>query len=878
MTFPDRQQPVGARDAAVRDFAERVEYGQRAKLGVESIFVGVVALCWSLFQLWFSSPLPYVFNVGILNDSQARLIHLAFALLLAFVIAPAGKRAADRVPFYDWLIGFGAVAICLYGLVFYDELVRRAGQPTPLDLLIAGLGILLVLEATRRSMGPFLVAVAVIFLFYSYFGRAMPEVLQHRGASLTRILEHQWLDTQGIFGVPLGASTAFVFVYVLFGTMFNKAGAGHYIMQLSLAFLGHLRGGPAKVAVVSSGLNGLISGSALANVVASGIFTIPLMKRTGMSGIKAGAVETSASINGQIMPPVMGAAAFIMVEYVGIPYADVVRHAFLPAAVSYISLFYIVHLEALKLGVQPASRAQFRPAKALLLRYGLGISGSLMTLGSIYYLVRGIQLGFGNLAPLALAVVIAALYLTALLVSARHPDLAQEDPEGALESLPEGWVVARSGLHLLIPVIVLVWCLIVIRLSPGLAAFWATVSVIGILVTQGPIKRLLRRESGLGEAVADGCRAVVEGLVLGARNMVGVALATATAGVVVGTVTLTGLGLMMTDAVGLLSGGNLYLVLIFTALVTLILGCGVPTTANYILVASLMAPVIVELGSEAGVAIPLIGVHLFVFYFGIMADSTPPVGLGAYAAAAISGESPIRTAVQASIYSLRTAILAFVLVFNPELLLIGIESFWHGLSVAVASVAGCLVFATATLNYWMVRNRWWETLLLLFVSLALIYPAGWLDLLYEKYDRLPPSALMSEVEAAPADARLVVRFEGTTIEGETVSRLASLRLGPKAAAVERLAYSGLDVSSAGESLRVAQVRFASYAARVRLEPGYLVTAVYRKAERPSPSFVYVIALILLGGVALAQVGRLRPERRPFPFRRKAEPDPVEEGS
>ncbi|NIA72269.1 TRAP transporter permease [Pelagibius litoralis] len=876
MTFPDRQQPVGAKEAAIRDFAEQAEYGQRAKLGVEGLLVGFVALCWSLFQLWFSSPLPYVFNVGIFNDSQARLIHLAFALFLAFAIAPATKRAIDRIPFYDWLIGFGAVAVCLYGLVFYDDLVRRAGQPISLDLLIAGLGILLVLEATRRSMGPFLVAVAVIFLLYSYFGRAMPEVLQHRGASVTRILEHQWLDTQGIFGVPLGASTAFVFVYVLFGTMFNKAGAGHYIMQLSLAFLGHLRGGPAKVAVVSSGLNGLISGSALANVVASGIFTIPLMKRTGMSGIKAGAVETSASINGQIMPPVMGAAAFIMVEYVGIPYADVVRHAFLPAAISYVSLFYIVHLEALKLDIEPMCHQQIRPAKALLLRYGLGISGSLMVLGSIYYLVLGIQLGFGSLAPLVLAAVIGALYLTALSVSARHPDLPPENPDGALAALPQGWEVARSGLHLLIPVIVLVWCLIVIRLSPGLAAFWATVSVMAILVTQEPLKRLLRRERGLAAAFANGCRAVVEGLVLGARNMVGVALATATAGIVVGTVTLTGLGLMMTDAVGLLSGGNIYLVLIFTALVTLILGCGVPTTANYILVASLMAPVIVELGSEAGVAIPLIGVHLFVFYFGIMADSTPPVGLGAYAAAAISGESPIRTAVQASVYGLRTAILAFVLVFNPELLLIGIQSLWHGLAVAVASIAGCLMFAAATLNYWMVRNRWWETVVLLFVSVALIYPAGWLDLLYEKYDALPPSALMREAEAAPADARLVVRFQGTSIEGETVSRLASLRLGPKADGAARLAHSGLHVSTGAEQVRVTQVRFASYAARLRLESGYRITAVYRAAQRPSPGFVYIIALVLLAGVAFSQVQRLQPERRPFPFRRKPEPDPAEE--
>jgi TRAP transporter 4TM/12TM fusion protein len=858
-------------DADIREFAERVEYGQRARHGVEGWIVAAAALAWSLFQLWFSSPLPYFLNIGIFNDSEARLIHLAFAVFLAFAIAPASRRASGRVPIHDWAIGSAAVAACLYGLVFYDELAARAGQPILADLLVASLGIVLVLEATRRTMGPFLMAVAIAFLLYSYFGREMPEVLQHRGASVTRILEHQWLDTQGVFGVPLGASTGFVFIYVLFGNMFNKAGAGHYIMQLSLAFLGHLRGGPAKVAVVSSGLNGMISGSALANVVASGIFTIPLMKRTGISGIKAGAIETSASINGQIMPPVMGAAAFIMVEYVGISYAEVVRHALLPAAISYISLFYIVHLEALKLGVEPARRVRLHPVKAVALRYGLGISGTLLVLAGIYYFVRGIAFGFGAFAPYALAVLISGLYLAALLIAARQTDLPPEDSDGPLDRLPEGWEVARTGLHLLIPVIILVWCLIVLRLSPGLAAFWATVSVGAILLTQEPLKRLLRRQRGIGPAFLEGCQTIVEGLVLGARNMVGVALATATAGLIVGTVTLTGLGLMMTDAIGVISGGNIYLVLILTALVTLILGCGVPTTANYVLVATLMAPVIVELGSEAGVAIPLIAVHLFVFYFGIMADSTPPVGLGAYAAAAISGESPIRTAVQASIYSLRTAILAFTLVFNPELLLIGIDSVWHGIAVVVASTGGCLVFAMATINYWMTRSRWWESAALLVVSIALIYPAGWLDLVYDKYQVLPPGALVSQVESAPANSRLVVGFEGTTIEGDPVSRLATLRLGPMDTATERLAQSGLHVAINGDEITITRVDFASYAARLKLEPMFRVAGVYTPASRPSSFYVYALALLLLAGVAASQVRRLQPERRPFPFRRGAQP-------
>lgn len=841
--------------ASIEEFAEAAEFGARANHGIEGRFVGAIALAWALFQLWFASPLPYVFNIFIFNDTQARLIHLAFAIFLAFAVHPLLPRYTKKVPFYDWLLGAVAAAAVLFGLVFYQDLAHRAGQPIFLDLAVSLVGVLLVLEAARRSMGPFLVLVALVFIAYSFAGRYMPEVLQHRGASLTRILEHQWLSSQGIFGVPLGASTAFVFIYVLFGTLFNKAGAGHYIMQLSLAFLGHFRGGPAKVAVVSSGLNGLISGSALANVVATGIFTIPLMKKTGISAVKAGAVETSASINGQIMPPVMGAAAFIMVEYVGIPYVEVIRHAFLPAIISYISLFYIVHLESVKTGLEPTQRADVTPFKKSLLRYGLGISATFIVVGLVYFAVNTITLIAGAYTNFALGVLITVIYGVTLVTSAAHPDLPPENPEDRLESLPGGWEVARTGLHLLIPVIVLVWCLIVARFSPSLAAFWASMSVFIILLTQEPLKRLIRHERGVFRAVANGFSTIVEGLILAARNMVGIALATSVAGMIVGTITLTGLGLMMTDAVGLLSGGNIYLVLVLTALVTLILGCGVPTTANYVLVATLIAPVIVELGSEAGIAVPLIGAHLFVFYFGIMADATPPVGLGAYAAAAISGSSPIATAVQASIYSFRTALLAFVMIFNPEIMLINIDNVWHGIAVAIATTIGVLAFAAGTLNFWIVRNRLWETLVLLLVSVSLVYPAMWLDMVYDKYSERPPQALFSTVEDVVADGRLVVRFEGTSIEGEVVSRIASLRLGPSGSATDRLAFSGLSVLVTDERIAVSQVRFGSYASRVKLEPGFQITEVLVPAERPFSGYVYGMALVLLLLVGLSQRAR-----------------------
>jgi len=838
-------------------YAERTEYGARANDGIEGRLIGAIALAWAAFQLWFASPLPYIFDFAIFNDGQARMIHLGFALFLAFAISPFRAVSALRIPFYDWMLSAAGAFTCLYGLLNYQALAARAGQPILLDLAVAGAGILLVLEATRRTMGPFLVAVALAFLGYSYFGPYMPEVLQHRGASLTRILEHQWLSSQGVFGVPLGASAAFVFIYVLFGTLFNKAGAGHYIMQLTLAFLGHFRGGPAKVAVVSSGLNGLISGSALANVVSTGIFTIPLMKKSGLSGIKAGAIETSASINGQIMPPVMGAAAFIMVEYVGIPYAEVVRHAFLPAIISYISLLYIVHLESLKAGIAPVHREKTFPMKIALLRYGIGISATLVALGGIYYILKLLEIAGGEQSGLLIALFLAALYIASIVLAARHPDLEPEDPSRPITSLPNGWDVARSGLHLLVPVFVLIWTLMILRLSPGLAAFWATLSTLFIMMTQEPLKRLIRRQDGAAAALMEGFGNIVEGLILGARNMVGVALATATAGIIVGTVTLTGLGLMMTDAVGALSGGNIYLVLLLTALVTLILGCGVPTTANYVLVATLMAPVVVELGSEAGVAIPLIAVHLFVFYFGIMADATPPVGLGAYAAAAISGESPLMTAMQAAQYSFRTAILAFVMIFNPEILLIGIESVPHLLLVVVASIVGVLMFAAATLRFWMIANKFWETLALFVVAATLVYPTLWLDLAYPKYKELPPSELVEVVESVPEDGRLVVRFEGMTIEGDPVSRTASLRLGPADSAENRLAYSGLRLSFGARGIRISQVQFGSYAARIKLEPGFELAAINVPADRPNTLIIYLLGFLLLAFVALSQWLRRR---------------------
>jgi len=352
--------------------------GGRKVAGVAGQFIFCVAVGWSLFQLWYASPLPFTLGWGVLNDTEARSLHLGVALLLGFLCFPALKRSSRaRIPALDWALALAAAFAGAYFILFYNELALRPGKPAAIDVVTATVGLVLLLEATRRAVGLPMTILALAFLGYILFGRYLPDVLAHKGASFERMLSHQWLTTEGVFGVALGVSSAYIFIYVLFGAMLDRAGAGNYMMQLSFALLGHLRGGPAKVSVVSSGLNGLISGSSVSNVVSGGIFTIPLMKKAGYGGVKAGAIETMSSVDGQLMPPVMGAAAFLMVEYVGIPYPEICKHAFLPAILSYIALFYIVHLEALKLDMKPLVRRTERTAREKLYGWALGISGTI---------------------------------------------------------------------------------------------------------------------------------------------------------------------------------------------------------------------------------------------------------------------------------------------------------------------------------------------------------------------------------------------------------------------------------------------------------------------------------------------------------------------
>jgi TRAP transporter 4TM/12TM fusion protein len=838
--------------AALEKLVAEADTGGRDPKGAVGRLLLVVAVAWSAFQVWYASPLPFLLRFGVLNDTEARSIHFGFAIFLAFTCYPALKRSRrDRIPITDWVLAIAGAFAASYLFWFYADLATRPGRATWFDNTTALVGIVLLLEATRRALGPPMVVVALVFIAFTFAGPLMPEVIQHKGTSIPRFLDHQWLTTEGVFGIALGVSTNFVFLFVLFGCLLEKAGGGNYMMQISVALLGHLRGGPAKVAVVSSALNGVVSGSSVSNVVSGGIFTIPMMKRTGLSGVKAAAIETASSVNGQIMPPVMGAAAFLMTEYVGIPYSQIVKHAFLPAVISYISLFYIVHLEALKIGGATLKRAGHRTRRERLLWAGIGWSGTIAVICTIYYGILGALALFGSAAGWILTVAGVAIYIALVGYAAKHPDLALDDPSKPIIHLPEPWAVARTGFHFLIPIVVLLWCLMVEELSPGLSAFWATATIMGIVLTQRPLIALARGRPAGGE-VRRGLWELVDGFKLGARNMIGIAIATATAGIVVGTVTLTGLGQMMTDFVEFISGGNVIAMLLLTALICLVLGMGIPTTANYILVATLMAPVVVELGAQAGLAIPLIAVHLFVFYFGIMADITPPVGLASFAAAAIAREDPIKIGFQGSVYALRTAILPFVFIFSPQMLLIDIGNVFEGILIVAMSTIAILLFSAGSMGWFVTRARLWESAVLLVCCFALFRPSFFMDQFYPPYTPAPARQMFEVAEKLPEGARLTFVIEGTNLEGETITKTVSLPMGKPAPGRDRIAATGVRMQALGDRVQIGQIQFGSYAKRTGLETGFTVKHLLLPSDRPSPYLVFIPALLLVGGVAALQ--------------------------
>ena len=643
--------PQDVRDeglAAAQRMKEEEELGLRRLQGWTRYLVPAIALAWSLFQLSLSSWL-------LLDSTYIRAIHLAFAMAIVFLSYPTFRRdihlpglrwlgEKHKIPIADFIIALLATLAALYIALDYEGIANRVGRPSQRDMVVGIFLVIILLEAARRVIGPALPVIASVFTAYVFFGQYMPDFLAFKGVSVSRYVSQISLTTEGIYGIPLSVSARIVFLFVLFGAMLEKAGAGKFFIDLAMSLLGRYKGGPAKAAVLASGLTGIVSGSSIANVVTTGTFTIPLMKKVGYPAKKAAAIEVAVSTNGQLMPPIMGAAAFIIAEYVNISYLEVCKAAAVPAFASYAALFWLTHLEAGKLGMRGLSK----------------------------------------------------------------------------EELPVFFQILRQGLHYLIPIFMLLYELIIPRHSPDLAAFRAILVLMVIMLFQ---RALGRRKYGIsfGQGVKLGVLEILGGMVSGARNMVSVAIATAAAGIIVGVVTM-GLGGLITDIIDTLSMGNLILMLLITAVASLILGMGLPTTANYIVMASLTAPALVTIAEWQGFEVPLIAAHLFVFYFGILADDTPPVGLAAYAASAIAKSDPIPTGLQGFMYDIRTAILPFMFIFNTDMLLIGVDGIGLSLYIFGMTCVGMFAFASATQGWFLVRTRWYEIILLLGVALIMFRP------------------------------------------------------------------------------------------------------------------------------------------------------------
>ena len=731
--------------------------------------VALIAIIWSLFQLWYASPFPFMFNFGMFKGLPARAIHLGFALTLAFLIFPTMR--GGKINFFDILISILGCFCCLYIYFFYDQLVERGGillniQLTesfnfPIELVIGILGILILLEATRRVIGIPLVIIAICFLLFSYFGKYAPEIISHGGLSLKRLVGFQWLDQEAIFGIPIGVSVDFIFLFVLFGALLETAGGGKYFLDLAFAMVGKMRGGPAKAAILGSGMTGLISGSSIANTVTTGTFTIPIMKKTGFSKEKAGAIEVSSSVNGQIMPPVMGAAAFVIASFIGVTYFEVVKHAFLPAIISYIALFYISHLEALKLNL-----------------------------------------------------------------------IGMEEKD-----VPNLKKTFLSGLHFLIPIFVLIYLLVYMRYTASYSIFYATTALVFVNLI-----KLILKENNFKFAIISWYNQTIVGFQKGAINMIGVGIAIATAGIIVGAVGSTGLSTNLIIVIESIAKDNVTILLFLTIILCLLLGMGLPTTANYVVVASLMATVLVDVGNASGFIFPLIAVHLFVFYFGLMADVTPPVGLASYAAAAISGGDPLKTGVQAFWYSLRTGILPIVFLFNHELLLIGIENIWHAIIVIITSLIGILVFTSATQGWFINKLRWYEILIFLVISISFLSPEFVLNKFYPKYNYLN----IEQIQNSVFDPEKEVRIK--------VTRLSEYGERYKLFLIEKNSFDkkfnlkdyGMDLINENNTIVVDNLNWKGKAKKSGIEIGDFISEFkIQNLNRPDKKIVYPIALIFL---------------------------------
>jgi len=812
-------------------------------------FIIYLALTWSLFQLYISSPLVLEYTPW-MNEDVVKRIHLMFAGFLAYLsYLPRKSSPKSYVPITDWIMGF--LLLISIGYIIYAQVLdslafeMRLGTPNQLDLYLSIIGLVLLLEATRRTLGPPLMIVASLALAYAYFGLG-----DYGGASINKIVSHMWITTEGAFGVAIGVSASMVFLFVLFGGLLEQAGAGNYFIRIAFALMGHFRGGPAKAAVVSSAMTGMISGSSIANVVTTGTFTIPLMKKVGFSKEKAGAIECASSVNGQLTPPIMGAAAFLMVEYVGIPFVEIIKHAFLPAMIAYIALVYMVHLEACKAGMKGLPRKYKMTGKAKM----IGVVSVVLVLSFLTWalppIINFIKANSGDNAFSVIVAILAVMYVALLYVASKVPDLETDD----IEELPEVGPTARAGLHYILPVIVLVWLLTVERYSPELSAYWASMFMMFIVITQKPLMDFFRKKDDIFGRVKEGFKDLEQGLINGAKNMIGIGVATAVAGIIVGTVTLTGIGQVIISVVEDVSGGNIFIILLLTALISLILGMGLPTTANYIVVSSLMAPVIVSLGAANGIAIPLIAAHMFVFYFGILADDTPPVGLAAFAAAAISGGDPIKTGIQGFIYDIRTGLLPFMFIFNTQLLMIGIDNTFEFIMVVVTAIAGMLLFAAATQGYWLARNKWWETILLLMFTFLLFRPGFIYDKIQAPFHDISGKEIFKVADKMEPGDRLEFVVSGETIEGTQRKYTFALPLAEGKTGKEKINETGFQLDDMFGPMEVAMMlpghnKQVAAMKQAGVDSGWVIDSVRVPNERLPKQIILIpifIIIFLLG--------------------------------
>lgn len=617
---------------------------------------------WAIFAICiiFSLVQLYAAFTGRVAATQLRPLHLGFVMMLVFLIYPVTKKARrDRLPVLDLLLAALAMGVCLYIALQHVELANRINKNTPLDLWVGGILIVLLFECCRRVVGLPIMCVAAVFLLYAYFGQYMPGDLQHRGYSVKRIITQLVFTTEGIMGTPLGASSTFIFLFVLFGSFLERTEVGNFFIDFANSLAGHKRGGPAKVAVVASALEGTVSGSSVANTVGSGSFTIPMMKKLGYRKEFAAAVEATASTGGQIMPPIMGAAAFLMAESVGVSYLEVVKAALIPAILYFVGIYIIIEFEARKYGLVGMNREDMPPFWPLIRKNGYLILPLLVIL---------VFLGVGYTPIFAALVGCASCVLCDII---RHIIIGVN---GAMEARRERKQAMSAA-----------------RIAGDVAM-----------------------QTGID---------VVASLDKGARSVLGVAVACGMAGIIVGMITLTGIGLTLGNSLTALAGGNKYLTLVFTMLASIILGMGVPTTANYLITSTIMAGTVMKV-----VGCGMLAAHLFVFYFGIIADITPPVALAAMAGAAIAKSNPFKTGLNAVKLAIAAFLVPYIFVFNPKMLLI--DASWLDIvQIILTSVIGMVGIAAALEGYFTRHAHLLQRLMFLAGGLLLIEPGLATDIL-----------------------------------------------------------------------------------------------------------------------------------------------------